>query len=96
MKIEPNWTISDQGPWQLIYNDEAIISLEKPTGVTSTQGYLFVGTKRECNAEIARLGLPWAVDPTTDADIVYPEPPTTPDLNPEPIPEEPIIEEPLP
>lgn len=59
MIIQPNWTVSGQGPWQLIYNDEQIISLLEVQGVTSTQGKLFVGTRTECEAEIERLGLPW-------------------------------------
>lgn len=59
MIIEPNWTVSDQGPWQLIYNDQQIISLLEVQGATSTQGKLFVGTKEECDAEIESLGLPF-------------------------------------
>lgn len=59
MIIEPNWTVSDQGPWQLIYNDQQIISLHEAQGATSTQGKLFVGTKEECEVEIERLGLPF-------------------------------------
>lgn len=60
MIIQPNWTITDQGPWQLIYNDTSIISLLEVEGITSTQGYIFAGTKEECEAEIIRLNLPWA------------------------------------
>lgn len=60
MIIQPNWTITDQGPWQLIYNDTSIISLLEVEGITSTQGYIFAGTKEECEAEIVRLNLPWA------------------------------------
>jgi len=60
MNIQPNWTVTDQGPWQLIYNDTSIISLLEVEGITSTQGYIFAGTKEECEAEIIRLGLPWA------------------------------------
>jgi hypothetical protein len=60
MIIQPNWTITDQGPWQLIYNDASIISLLEVEGITSTQGYIFAGTKEECEAEIIRLNLPWA------------------------------------
>ena len=74
MKLQPNWTISDQGPWQLIYNDTAIISLAPAEGVTSTQGNLFVGTKEECEAERLRLGLPWAAEPTDESAVVLPEP----------------------
>jgi len=57
MIIQPNWTITDQGPWQLIYNDVSIISLLEVKGITSTQGYIFAGTKEECETEIVRLGL---------------------------------------
>jgi len=60
MIIQPNWTITDQGPWQLIYNDVSIISLLEVEGITSTQGYIFAGTKEECETEIIRLNLPWA------------------------------------
>jgi hypothetical protein len=60
MIIQRNWTITDQGPWQLIYNDTSIISLSEVEGITSTQGYIFAGTKEECEAEIIRLNLPWA------------------------------------
>jgi len=60
MNIQPNWTVTDQGPWQLIYNDTSIISLLEVEGITSTQGYIFAGTKEECEAEIIRLDLPWA------------------------------------
>jgi hypothetical protein len=59
MIINPNWTVSDQGPWQLIYNNQQIIYLHEAQGTTSTQGNLFVGTKEECEAEITRLGLPF-------------------------------------
>ena len=74
MKLEPNWTISDQGPWQLLYNDVAIISMAEATGTTSTQGNLFVGTEAECEAERIRLGLPWAAEPTDESAVVLPEP----------------------
>ena len=60
MIIQPNWTITDQGPWQLIYNDTSIISLLEVEGITSTQGYIFAGTREECESEIIRLNLPWA------------------------------------
>jgi len=60
MIIQPNWTITDSGPWQLIYNGTSIISLLEVRGITSTQEYVFAGTKEECEAEIIRLNLPWA------------------------------------
>ena len=85
MKIETNesgWIITDQGPWQLIYNDTSFISLLEVEGITSTQGYIFAGTKEECEAEIIRLNLPWAsgsvspvveenIEPTVAAETVY-------------------------
>jgi hypothetical protein len=57
MNISPNWTITDQGPWQLIYNDSIIISLFEVIGITSTQGNVFAGTLEECEMEIKRLKL---------------------------------------
>lgn len=71
MTIAPNWTVSDQGPCQLIYNDHQIISLLEVEGITSTEGKLFVGTKEECEAEITRLGLPF---PQVEATDPEPEP----------------------
>jgi len=75
MIINPNWTVSDQGPWQLIYNNQQIISLHEAQGATSTQGNLFVGTKEECEAEIVRLGLPFPqvedVPPPPGPDLSY-------------------------
>jgi len=77
MIIEPNWTVSDQGPWQLIYNDQQIISLHEAQGATSTQGKLFVGTEAECRAEAIRIGLPWAAEPTDASAEILPEPDLT-------------------
>jgi hypothetical protein len=82
MNIQPNWTVTDQGPWQLIYNDTSIISLLEVEGITSTQGYVFAGTKEECDAEIIRLNLPWAsefvssvdeenIEPTVVTETIY-------------------------
>jgi hypothetical protein len=82
MNIQPNWTVTDQGPWQLIYNDTSIISLLEVEGITSTQGYIFAGTKEECEAEIIRLNLPWAsgfvspvdeenIEPTVVTETIY-------------------------
>jgi hypothetical protein len=66
MLIEPNiqgWSMSNQGPWQLIYNDYYIIKLiEAGLGGTSTQENLFVGTKEQCEAKAAELGLPLAAN----------------------------------
>jgi len=74
MTLTPNWTISDLGPWQLIYNETAIISLAPTEGTTSTQGTLFVGTESECRAEAIRIGLPWAAEPTDASAVILPEP----------------------
>ena len=65
MLIQPNeqgWSMSDQGPWQLIFNDEYIIKLFEVTSGTSTQEKLFVGTKEECENKIQELGFPCASD----------------------------------
>lgn len=66
MNIQPNWTVTNQGPWQLIYNDTCIISLAESIGTTSTEAKVFVGTQEECEAERVRLGLPWAADVVID------------------------------
>jgi hypothetical protein len=73
MNIQPNWTVSDQGPWQLVYNEYEIISLALAQGIISTQGKLFVGTLEECQDEISRLGLPWNQIPD-DPEPPMPEP----------------------
>lgn len=90
MIIEPNWTVSSQGPWQLIYNDAQIISLLEVHGTTSTEGNLFVGTKEECEAEIARLGLPFPQVQAGDAPPIPPEPDLSyvPEIMPDPTPVE--------
>jgi len=68
MNIQPNWTVTNQGPWQLIYSDTCIISLAESIGITSTEAKVFVGTQEECEAERVRLGLPWASDVVLDPD----------------------------
>lgn len=68
MNINPNWTITSQGPWQLIYNDHSIISLAEAEGVISTEAKVFVGTQEECEAERVQLGLPWAAEVVIDPD----------------------------
>lgn len=63
MLIEPNeqgWSMSDQGPWQLIFNDECIIKIFEVMSGTSTQEKLFVGTKEECKNKALELNLPLA------------------------------------
>ena len=68
MNIQPNWTVTNQGPWQLIHDDTCIISLAESIGMTSTEANVFVGTQEECEAERTRLGLPWAADVVLDPD----------------------------
>ena len=61
MLIEPNeqgWSTSNQGPYQLIFNDQYTIKLFEVNLGTSTQEKLFVGTKEECEFKISELGLP--------------------------------------
>jgi len=63
MLIQPNeqgWSTSNQGPWQLIFNDHYIIKLFEVNLGTSTQEKLYIGTKEECEAKIAELRLPLA------------------------------------
>jgi hypothetical protein len=60
MIIQPNWTVTNKGPWQLIYNDTSIVSLSEANGTTSTTDKIFVGTFDECETERIRLNLPWA------------------------------------
>jgi hypothetical protein len=83
MIIQPNWTVTDQGPWQLIYNDSGIISFLEVQSVNSTQGNVFAGTKEECEAEIERLGLPWVSEEARRASLGLPppEPPEQPIYN---------------
>ena len=68
MNVQPNWTVTNQGPWQLIYNASCIVSLAESIGMTSTEANVFVGTQEECEAEQVRLGLPWASDVVLDPD----------------------------
>ena len=63
MLVTPNqhgWSSSTEGPWQLIFNDQYIIKLFRAGLGTTTQEKLFVGTKEQCEAKIAELGLPLA------------------------------------
>ena len=82
MLIEPNergWSTSDQGPYQLIFNDQYIIKLFEVNLETSTQEKLFVGTKEECEAKITALNLPLAsknsLGEIEEQPIVPPPPP---------------------
>jgi hypothetical protein len=65
MLIESNeqgWSSTSLGLWHLLFNDQYIIKLFQNESGTSTQENLFVGTKEECEAKIAELGLPLAFD----------------------------------
>ena len=65
MIIQPNeqgWSASDQGPWQLIFNNQYIIKMFEVGSGTTTQEKLFVGTKEDCEAKVAELNLPLAAN----------------------------------
>ena len=68
MIIPPNengWSYDDStGNWKLVYADKLIVIYEQTDASTATQSTLFVGTQEECEAEINRLGLLWATDPS--------------------------------
>ena len=52
------WSYDDSvGNWKLVYVNKVIIFYEQTDESIATQSVLFVGTKDECDAEIARLGL---------------------------------------
>lgn len=55
-------TISEEGPFQLIYNDKCLILLHAVVGITTTHENIFCGTKEECEAKVQELNLPWAYD----------------------------------
>jgi len=61
MTISPNangWSYDDSvGKWKLVYEEKAIIFYAQTDESIATPTTLFVGTKDECDAEIARLGL---------------------------------------
>jgi len=61
MIISPNengWSYDDStGNWKLVYADKLIVVYEQTDVSMATGSTLFVGTKDECDAEIARLGL---------------------------------------
>lgn len=57
---ENNWSYDDTvGSWKLVYTDKLIVIYNQTDQSIATQSKLFVGTKDECDAEIARLGLSW-------------------------------------
>jgi len=53
---EQGWAFDESTAWKLVYDGSTIIFYETEKAI-STQSVLFVGTKDECEAEIARLGL---------------------------------------
>jgi len=60
MTIQPNeqgWAFDESTAWKLVYDGSTIIFYDQTEKAISTQSVLFVGTKEECDAEIARLGL---------------------------------------
>jgi len=60
MTIQPNeqgWAFDESIAWKLVYDGSTIIFYDETEKAISTQSVLFVGTKDECDAEIARLGL---------------------------------------
>ena len=60
MIISPNeqgWAFDESTAWKLVYDGITIIFFDETEKAISTQSVLYVGTKEECDAEIARLGL---------------------------------------
>ena len=60
MIIQPNeqgWAFDESTAWKLVYDGITIIFFDETEKAISTQSVLYVGTKDECDAEIARLGL---------------------------------------
>ena len=68
MIISPDtngWSYDDStGNWKLVYADKLIVIYEQTDESIGTQITLFVGTQEECEAEINRLGLLLATDPS--------------------------------
>jgi len=54
---EQGWAFNESTAWKLVYDGSTIIFYDETEKAISTQSVLFVGTKDECDAEIARLGL---------------------------------------
>ena len=46
-----------QACYRLVHDGKNVLALFESEGVTSTKNRLFCGTKEECEAQIARLGL---------------------------------------
>lgn len=60
MIIQPNengWAFDESTAWKLVYDGSTIIFFDETEKAISTQSVLFVGTKDECDGEIARLGI---------------------------------------
>ena len=60
MTIQPNeqgWAFDESTAWKLVYDGITIIFFDETEKAISTQSTLFVGTKAEGDAEIARLGV---------------------------------------
>ena len=51
------WAFDESTAWKLVYDGITIIFFDETEKAISTQSVLYVGTKDECDAEIARLGL---------------------------------------
>jgi hypothetical protein len=52
------WSYDDSaGKWKLVYEEKAIIFYAQTDESLATPTTLFVGTREECEAEIARLEL---------------------------------------
>jgi hypothetical protein len=62
MIIKPNengWSFDESNSWKLVHDGRNIVFFEQTDKAISTQSNLFIGTQRECNEEITRLGLTW-------------------------------------
>jgi hypothetical protein len=61
IEVEGQKVRVNQSPRQaccrLVHDGKNVVALFESEGVTSTKNRLFCGTKEECEAEIARLGL---------------------------------------
>lgn len=61
--------ITEEGPFQLVYNDKCLILLEEVVGITTTQEKIFCGTQEECEAKALELSLPWAYELKEDNEL---------------------------
>ena len=72
MIITPNengWSYDDSNSWKLVHDGINIIIFEQTDQSIGTQNTLFVGTREECDAEIARLGLTWTYSDDSETEI---------------------------